>query len=270
MTTASADLRDEVVEVCDGRLHLHVKVAGDGPPVVFFHPLPGLEWQPFLDRLAEQHTVYAPEHPGTSPGDPQAIREVHTLWELLLAYEETIRALGLERPAAVGMSYGGMVAADLAASFPAALSRLVLLSPIGLWRDDAPIRLAEMITGPPEEIPKYLFKYPDSEAAQALMALPEDPDQIPTAIAQGAWNIGCTTKFAWPIADHGLGRRLHRISVPTLVLWGRDDALVPVAYAEEFGTGIAGCQVEVLDDCGHAMEGDQPEQMFDAIAKFLG
>ena len=127
-----------------------------------------------------------------------------------------------------------------------------------------------MITGPPEEIPKYLFKHPDSEAAQALMALPEDPDQIPTAIAQGAWNIGCTTKFAWPIADHGLGRRLHRISVPTLVLWGRDDALVPVAYAEEFGTRIAGCQVEVLDDCGHAMEGDQPEQMFDAIAKFLG
>ena len=70
MTTASADVRDEVVDVCDGRLHLHVKVAGEGPPVVFFHPLPGLEWQPFLDRLAEHHTVYAPEHPGTSPGEP--------------------------------------------------------------------------------------------------------------------------------------------------------------------------------------------------------
>ena len=81
---------------------------------------------------------------------------------------------------------------------------------------------------------------------------------------------GWSPCIAWPIADHGLGRRLHRISVPTLVLWGRDDALVPVAYAEEFGTRIAGCQVEVLDDCGHAMEGDQPEQMFDAIAKFLG
>ena len=270
MTTASADVRDEVVDVCDGRLHLHVKVAGEGPPVVFFHPLPGLEWQPFLHRLAEQHTVYAPEHPGTSPGDPQAIREVHTFWELLLAYEEALRALGLERPAAVGMSYGGMVAADLAASFPAALSRLVLLSPIGLWRDDAPIRLAEMITGPPEEIPKYLFKHPDSEAAQALMALPEDPDQIPTAIAQGAWNIGCTTKFAWPIADHGLGRRLHRISVPTLVLWGRDDALVPVVYAEEFAKRIEGSRVEVLEDCGHAMHGDQPEQTVKLLSEFLG
>ena len=128
MATGFADVRDEVVEVCDGRLRLHVKVAGSGPPVVFFHPLPGLEWQPLLDRLAERYTVYAPEHPGTSPGDPQAIREVHTLWELLLAYEEALRALGLERPAVVGMSFGGMVAADLAASFPQALSRLVLLS----------------------------------------------------------------------------------------------------------------------------------------------
>ena len=270
MATGLSDVRDEVVEVCDGRLRLHVKVAGDGPPVVFFHPLPGLEWQPLLDRLTEGHTVYAPEHPGTTPGDPQAIREVHTLWELLLAYEEALRALGLECPAVVGMSYGGMVAAELAASFPQALSRLVLLSPIGLWRDDAPIRLAEMITGPPEDIPNYLFKYPDSEAALALMALPEDPDKIPTAIAQGAWNVGCTTKFAWPIADHGLARRLHRISVPTLVLWGRDDALVPVVYAEEFGKRIEGSRVEVLDDCGHAMQGDQPEKTFDLVTEFLG
>jgi len=270
MATASAEVRDEAVEVCDGRLRLHVKVAGDGPPLVFFHPLPGLEWQPLLDRLAVNHTVYAPEHPGTTPGDPQAIREVHTFWELLLAYEEALRGLGLDRPAVVGMSFGGMVAADLAASFPETLSRLVLLAPIGLWRDDAPIRLVEMVTGPPEELPGYLFKHPETEAAQALMALPDDPDKVPTAIAQGAWNVGCTTKFAWPIADHGLARRLHRISVPTLVLWGRDDALVPVVYAEEFAKRIEGSRVEVLEDCGHAMHGDQPEQTVKLLTEFLG
>ena len=269
MATGVAGVRDEVLEVCDGRLRLHVKVAGDGPPLVFFHPLPGLEWQPLLDWLAEDHTVYAPEHPGTSPGDPQAIREVHTFWELLLAYEEALRVLGLDRPAVVGMSFGGMVAADLAASFPLLLRRLVLLSPIGLWRDDAPIRLVEMVTGPLEELPGYLFKHPESDAAQALLALPDDPDKVPTAIAQGAWNVGCTTKFAWPIADHGLARRLHRIAVPTLVLWGRDDALVPAVYAEEFARRIEGSRVEVLDDCGHALQGDQPEQTFNLIREFL-
>lgn len=262
-------VHEETVEVWDGRLRLHVKTAGDGPPLVFFHPLPGLAWQPLLDRLAERHTVYAPEHPGTSPGEPHAIAEVQTFTELLLAYEEAVRALGPERPVAVGQSFGGMVAADLAATFPWLFSRLVLMAPIGLWRDDAPIPLMQMVAGPPQDTGKYLFAHPESPAAQAAMALPDDPGQIPKAIAQNAWNVGCTTKFAWPIADHGLGRRLHRVAVPTLIVWGRDDALVPVDYAEEFGSRIAGSQVEVIDDCGHVVQADQPERTWAAISAFL-
>jgi pimeloyl-ACP methyl ester carboxylesterase len=170
---------------------------------------------------------------------------------------------------AVGQSFGGMVAADLAANFPRLFSRLVLMAPAGLWLDDAPIPLMQMVAGPPEELPKYLFAHPDSEAARAVMALPADPALIPGAIAQSAWNIGCTTKFAWPIADHGLDRRLHRVSVPALVVWGRDDALIPVAYAKEFGSRIAGSQVEVIDDCGHVVQADQPERTWSAISRFL-
>ena len=169
----------------------------------------------------------------------------------------------------VGQSFGGMIAADLAASFPHLPGKLVLLSPIGLWRDDAPIPLVQMVAGPPEDTPKYLFEHPESEAARAMLALPEDPERIPAAIAQGAWNVGCTTKFAWPIADHGLSRRLHRICVPTLVVWGRDDALVPVVYAGEFGSRIAGSRVELLADCGHALQADQPEQTRHLISEFL-
>jgi len=269
MTASAAAVRDETAEVWDGRLKLHVKVAGDGPPLLFFHPLSGLAWNPLLDQLAQRHTVYAPEHPGTSPGDPQAISQVQTFTELLLIYEELTRELGLERPVVIGQSFGGMVAADLAATFPRLFSRLVLLSPVGLWRDDAPIPLMQMVAGPPEDLPKYLFAHPESETAQATLALPDDPELIPKAIAQGAWNIGCTTKFAWPIADHGLGRRLYRIQVPTLIVWGRQDALIPVAYAAEFGSRIAGSQVEVIDDCGHVLQADQPEHTWTALSKFL-
>lgn len=60
----------------------------------------------------------------------------------------------------------------------------------------------------------------NNRADLAALVLPEDPEQIPKAIAQSIWNTGCTTKFAWPIADHGLDRRLHRIQVPTLIVWG--------------------------------------------------
>jgi pimeloyl-ACP methyl ester carboxylesterase len=269
MAASATEIRDEVVAVWDGKLELHVKVAGSGPPLVFFHPLPGLQWQPLLDRLAESHTVYAPEHPGTSPSDPQAIRQVDSFWDLLLVYEEALRRLGVEQPAAVGHSFGGMVALDLAANFPEFFSKLVAIAPIGLWRDDAPIRLVQLLTGPQEETPSYLFAHPESEAARAAMALPEDPDQIPAAIAQATWNIGCTTKFCWPIADHGLANRLHRVTVPTLVLWGAQDALVPVAYADELGQRIAGSRVEVIGDCGHLPQVDQPDRTWTAIAEFL-
>ena len=200
--------------------------------------------------------MYAPEHPGTSPGDPHAISEVQTFWELLLVYEELIRALGLDRPVAIGQSFGGMVAADLAASFPQLFGKLVLMSPPGLWRDDAPIPLMAMVAGPPRTC-RSTCSPTRTARRPGVMALPADPELIPKAIAQGVWNVGCTTKFAWPIADHGLGR-LHRIGVPTLIVWGREDALVPVAYAEEFGSRIAGSQVEVIDDCGHVHQADQP------------
>ena len=90
MTAGAVAVRDETVEVWDSRLRLHVKIAGDGPPLLYFHPLHGLTWSPLFDRLARRYTVYAPEHPGTSPGDPQAIREVRTFGELLLVYDEAI------------------------------------------------------------------------------------------------------------------------------------------------------------------------------------
>ena len=271
MAAGPDGVRDETVEVWDSRLRLHVKIAGDGPPLLFFHSLAGLAWQPLLGRLARRHTVYAPEHPGTSPGDPQAIREVQTYWELLLIYTELAGQLGLgsEGPAALGQGFGGMVAADLAACFPWLFSRLVLLSPLGLWLDDAPIPLMEMVSGLPSDVPKYLYAHPDSEAARAAQAVPADPAQQAKAIAQATWNVGCTTKFAWPIADHGLGRRLHRVQVPTLIVWGREDALVPVGYAKEFGSRIAGSRVEVLDDCGHVVQADQPERAWAAISRFL-
>jgi len=170
----------------------------------------------------------------------------------------------------VGQSFGGMVAADLAATFPQLFSRLLLLSPFGLWRDDAPIPLMQMVAGPPQDRAESTCSpHPDSDAARAAQALPDDPAQIPTVIAQSAWNVGCTTKFAWPIADHGLSRRLHRIAVPTLIVWGRQDALVPVSYAQEFGSRIAGSQVELIDDCGHALQADQPERARTTIAAFL-
>ena len=267
MSALGIDIEERTVTVWGGRLELTVEVAGDGPPLLYLHPAAGLHWDPFLEWVAGRHTVYAPRVPGTTPGRPEAIREVDDLWDLVLAYEEMIRALGLDRPAVIGQSFGGMLACELAAHFPSLFSRLVVFAPVGLWLDEHPV--ANWVAAAPEEVPALLFHDPDGEAARAASALPDDPDAAVAAIAGTAWAIGCTAKFVWPIPEKGLAKRLHRIAVPTLVLWGREDALVPSAYAEEFGRRIAGSRVAVLDGCGHIPQAEQPEKTLALVGEFL-
>ena len=266
MTQPTA-LTERTVEVSNGRLKIRVKVGGDGPPVVYFHPSAGLLWDPFLTRLAEHHTVYAPEFPGTSAGDPYAIHQVDDIWDVILAYEETLRSLDLGTPAAIGQSFGGMLTAEIAASYPATFSKLVLLDPVGLWRDDAPV--ANWIAAAPAELPALLFADPAGEAAQALLALPEDPDALASAQAAMVWNLGATGKLCWPIPDRGLHKRLHRVTAPTLIVWGEQDALASPVYAEEFRTRIAGSRVEIIPKSGHIPQVEQMETTCAAVSAFL-
>jgi pimeloyl-ACP methyl ester carboxylesterase len=94
-------------------------------------------WDAFLDELACHHSVYAPEHPGTSPGDPDAVRAIDCLWDLVLYYYELLDGLGLESPGVVGYSFGGMVAAELAADEPRRASASSCSSTRSvMWRDE--------------------------------------------------------------------------------------------------------------------------------------
>ena len=268
MATFGTEISERILAVWDGRLELTVQVAGEGPPLVYLHSAAGLVWDPFLERLASDFTIYAPQVPGTTAGKPDAIHEVDDLWDLVLVYEEAIRALGLDRPVAIGQSFGGMLALELAASFASLFERVIVLDPIGLWLDEHPV--ANWVAATPEEVTAMLFSDPHGEVARAATALPEDPDAMIAAIAAASWAIGCTAKFVWPIPDKGLAKRLHRIEAPTLVVWGKDDKLISSAYAEEFGRRIAGSSVEVLDECGHVPQLEQPEKTLALVTDFLG
>ena len=69
--------------------------------------------------------------------------------------------------------------------------------------------------------------------------------------------------------DRGLARRLHRITAPTLVIWGAQDGLVPAVYAEEFGKRIAGARVEVLEGCGHVPQVEKQAETLALVRGFL-
>jgi pimeloyl-ACP methyl ester carboxylesterase len=261
-------VQERSLNVWQGRVEARVKIAGSGPPLVFLHAATGLHWDPFLDNLAGDFTVYAPEHPGTSPGDPDAIRHLDDLWDLVIYYYEVFDQLGLSAPAVVGASFGGMVAAELAATNPERISKLVLISPIGLWRDDEPVQ--NWMVGPQvTDLGKLLFYDPTGPVATAALTLPEDPEARIAAQIQIAWALACTGRFVWPIPDKGLKKRIHRISAPTLVVWGNQDRLVPAVYAEEFRKGIPQARVEMVDSAGHVPQLEQLQRVSGLVLDFL-
>ena len=98
---------------------------------------------------------------------------------------------------------------------------------------------------------------------------PDNPEDAIAAIVGLTGATGCTSKFVWPVPDKGLAKRIHRIQAPTLVVWGKEDALVSSAYAAEFGRLIEGSRVEILDDCGHIPQLEQPERTFALVGDFL-
>ena len=254
--------------VWQGKVRSRALIAGTGPPLVFFHGAMGLAWDPFLEALAESFTVYAPEHPGTTPGQPDAIKPVDNLWDLVLSYYEVFDQLGLDSPAVVGHSFGGMVAAEVAATNPARVSRLMLIDPVGLWLDEAPVK--NWMATPPQDLAPLLFADPTGPAAQSLAAPPADPEAAIEMALHTTWSLACTGKFVWPIPDKGLKKRLHRIAAPTLVLWGEEDGLVPPVYAGEFEARIADARVELIAGAGHLPQLEQPERTLSAVTAFLG
>ena len=263
----STTLTDRTVSTWNDAVTLRFRVGGDGPPLVYLHPAAGLAWDPFLDKLAEHYTVYAPEFPGTTPGDPYAIHKVDDLWDTVLIYEQALRELGLAGAPVIAQSCGGMLAAELAAAYPGLFSQVVLLDPIGLWRDDAPV--ANWISAAPQELPGMLFADPAGEAAQAMLTMPTDPEELASAQAQMVWNLGATGKLCWPIPDKGLRKRLHRISAPTLIVWGEEDKLISAVYAEEFRSRIADSRVELIPKAGHIPQVEQTEATWIAVSAFL-
>ncbi|MTE01106.1 alpha/beta fold hydrolase [Paracoccus sp. YIM 132242] len=250
-----------------GLVTINVQVKGQGPDLIYFHPAAGMAWDPFLDELARSYRVHAPEFPGTTPGNPYDIHKVDCLPDAVLIYEEAIRALGLKQPLAIGQSFGGMIALELASSYPDIFSRLIVLDPIGLWKPSHPV--TNWIEAAPADLPKILFKDPASSAAQAMLAVPDDPETAVLATAQLIWNLGATGKFVWPIPEKGLSKRLHRVKAPVLIVWGEDDALISSAYAADLGRQIAGSRVEIVKDCGHIPQVEKHDDTMAIVRPFL-
>jgi pimeloyl-ACP methyl ester carboxylesterase len=222
---------ERTVILWNGAVNAHVKVAGQGPALVYLHDGYGLIWDECLDLLARDFTVYAPEHPGTSAGDPDAVKPLDDLWDLVLYYYELFDKLGLESPPLMG--------------------------------HDAPIK--NYMVMPQAQLDSLLFADANHPARKLVFMNPEQPDSV----IRVTWNLGCTGKFIWPLPDKGLRKRIHRVAAPTLIIWGKQDALTPPVYAEEFKTLIPHARVEMIDKAGHMAPLEQPATIAQMVRDFV-
>jgi pimeloyl-ACP methyl ester carboxylesterase len=211
--------------------------------------------------LANSFEVYAPEHPGfAQSGDFPEIEDVH---DLAFHYVDVIDALGLDRPCVVGSSFGGWIAAELAAYAPERVRRLVLVDPIGLYVSGHPI--GDLFAMTPEQKLGALFADPASAAAffpaeptiDFLMTVFRDE----TAFARFAWEPFCH--------DPKLPRLLRYVTAETLVLWAEQDKLVDREHCERYAELIPNARLEVIPGSGHATHIERPQEAAVAITQFL-
>jgi pimeloyl-ACP methyl ester carboxylesterase len=264
---ASPEVR--TLRLWQNRVETEVEITGNGPDLVYLHGPWGLAPdRAFVERLAATHTVYAPKHPGTSRGNNEAVHALDTWLDLVVYYGELFDLLELKAPPLVGQSFGALVAAEFAAAAPRSISKLVLIDPVGLWRDDLPVK-NWMVLSEAERRP-MLFADPECEAAKQFFMVPTDQTGRVETLTQFIWSQACTGKFVWPVADRGFKLRSHRIAAPTLIVWGKADRIIAPTYAEEFAKRIAGSRIEMIDNAGHQSHLEQPAAVIRAISGFLG
>lgn len=250
------------------RVDTEVEISGSGPALAYLHGPWGIAPdRAFIERLAGHYTVYAPKHPGTTRGNHEAVHALDSWLDLIVYYGELFDRLELANPILVGHSFGGLVAAEIAAATPRSIGKLVLIDPVGLWRDDFPVK-NWMVLSDAERRPA-LFADPDGGAAKQFFNVPSDPAGRIDTLSQFIWAQACTGKFVWPVADRGFKLRSHRISAPTLVVWGKADRIIAPAYAEEFAKRIAGARIAMIDHAGHLPHHEQPAAVAQAMASFI-
>jgi pimeloyl-ACP methyl ester carboxylesterase len=222
-----------------------VLTAGRGAPLVYFHGAGTLTRFDFALPWTRDFQVIVPYHPGfgESADDP-AITEIQ---DYLLHYVDLFDELGLEKVRLVGQSLGGYIAATLASQHRHLIERLALVCPIGIPTGD--VKTTNFLEVPPEQLPALLAVDPQTVVRHLPAGQPSDAfivERIKETTTATRLSLG-TSPF-----DPKLPRWLHRIAMPTLLVWGKQDKLTPVAQHRFWAAALPKADVKLFDG-GHVV-----------------
>ena len=235
-----------------------VLTAGEGPAIVFIHGTggSGKVWFNQLRRFEADHRVIAPDLPGYGETPlPETIRSIDDYPAFVSAL---LDAAGVPKAVLVGNSMGGRVALQMALDHPDRVAGLVLVNASGLKLPGFPI--FHVRDAAPEEFAARLY-FRASERGALAERFVQSPEQVRARETM--------LRLTAPPLRHDMQERLGEIRVPTLVIWGEGDRIIPPVYADAFAEGIPDAQLAMIERAGHVPMLERPGAVNEAIARFL-
>ncbi len=230
--------------------------------MLWLHGAGGIDaWTPWMDALAATHDLIVPDHPGWGESaTPAWFDNIH---DLAYFYLDFIAALGLPRVDLVGHSMGGWIACEIAVRNTASLRSLTLVAPAGLRVAGAPP--FDIFLAAPEALARAAFH--DQAFAEGLSAVPVTPERLDARLR----NQYAAARAGWQprLYDPHLAKWLHRVDVPTLVVWGENDGILPVAMQPEFVRLIPGARAATIPQCGHIPHVERTAAFLDCVLPFV-
>jgi pimeloyl-ACP methyl ester carboxylesterase len=255
----AAEFSTSTIAVRDCRIRL--MRAGAGDPLIYLHGASGAAWLPFLQKLTAKYDVIAPEHPGFGESEtPSWLDNIH---DLAYFYLDLLAELKLDRVHLVGNSLGGYIAAEIAVRNTQRLASLTLSGSAGLFVDGVTQMDSFLVT---DEARLRAF-FHDPKRAEPMIARVLDPKNDEMALK----NQAIVAKLVWQPRSHDphLHKWLHRIDVPTLLIWGDHDRMFPLEHAHAFEKAIPGAKLVVIPKCGHVPQIEKPDEFVAALQDFF-
>jgi pimeloyl-ACP methyl ester carboxylesterase len=239
---------------------IRVLRGGSGPPLLFLHGASGhIGWLPFLERLSQRFDVLLPEHPGFGRSDDPAWLDRPS--DLAYFYLDLMEAMNLDGVHLMGTSLGGWICAELAVRNTVRLASLTLICAVGITAGGAPID--DMFRLSPEENARRFYFDPDRVRRRLEAFALADPRSL-------VRNRSTVVRLAYPdFVNPELAKWLHRVDVPSLLIWGEQDGLVPPRFGEAYRAYLPNAQLVVIPRAAHAPFEEDPDAFLAAFDNFL-
>ena len=264
MSTSTAAWTTETIPIAG--VGMQLTRAGDGPPLlILHHDIGTLPRLPFYDELARRFTVLVPSHLGYDGSRrPEWMRNVR---DLAAAHQWLLSELAITRApqtvSIVGLGFGGWVAAEMATQAPRAFRKLVLVGAMGIKPDRGVIADQALVS----YIDYVRMGFSDQAAFDRLFGADPETSRLEH------WDVNREMSFriAWKpyMYNASLPHLLGGVATPTLVVWGRDDRIVPLECGERYAKTMPRARLEVVEGAGHFVEMEKPSELAKLVTNFV-